>query len=62
MFRNELLSIVWEKGRVEVGELARLLNTTTDLVEMEANLCASNGWLRQLDSLIVATPSTNMQQ
>lgn len=62
MFRNELLTIVWEKGRVEIHELAQLLNTTTDLVEMEADICASRGWLRLLDSLIVATPHTNIQQ
>jgi hypothetical protein len=59
MFRNEFLQIVWEKGRVDVPELARLLNTTEDLIEAEADVCAAHGWIRMLDSLIMATPLTH---
>ncbi|GEN34288.1 MULTISPECIES: hypothetical protein [Aneurinibacillus] len=60
MFRNEFLRIVWEKGRIDIGELATLLNTTEDLVEAEASVCAAHGWIRLLDSLIMATPQTDM--
>ncbi|MBN6188657.1 hypothetical protein JQN58_17525 [Aneurinibacillus sp. BA2021] len=59
MFRNEFLKIVWERGRIDMGELARLLNTTEDLVEAEADVCAAQGWIRVLDSLIMATPLTD---
>lgn len=59
MFRNEFLKIVWERGRIDIEELARLLNTTEDLVEAEADVCAARGWIRMLDSLIMATPLTD---
>lgn len=58
MFRNEFLQVVWKKGWVDVQELARLLNTTEDLIEAEAGVCAAHGWIRMLDSLIVATPAS----
>jgi hypothetical protein len=62
MFRNEFLQIVWEKGRVDITELAKLLNTTEDLVEAEAGVCAAYGLIRMLDSLIMATPLTDVVQ
>jgi hypothetical protein len=58
VFRNEFLQIVWEKGRVDIQELARLLNTTEDLIAAEADVCAAYGWIRLLDSLVMATPLT----
>ncbi len=59
MFRNEFLDTVWEKGRVDIEELAVLLNTTADMIIAEADVCAAKGWIRVLDSLIMATPLTD---
>ncbi|HJV47305.1 MAG TPA: hypothetical protein VJ824_16430 [Bacillota bacterium] len=62
MFRTEFLSTVWNMGRVEAEDLAILLNTTKDLVLSEAQHCAEQGWIRVLDSVILAVPTTEVFQ
>jgi hypothetical protein len=62
LFRAELLKTVWNLGRVEAAELAIMLNTTMDLVLTEAHHCAEQGWIRILDTVIFATPTTDAFQ
>ncbi|WP_027417019.1 hypothetical protein [Aneurinibacillus terranovensis] len=62
MFRTQFLSVIWEKGRVDMEELAVLMNAPAEIIMTEANVCAEQGWIRVLDSLVIATPQTAIRQ
>lgn len=62
MFRVEFLKTVWDKGRVEIVELAAILHTTVDMILAEAGICEEHGWVKVVDSIVFATPLTGQYQ